>query len=253
MKFLIALIVLFGSPLMAQDRPDGSGPSREPVVSPTPPKKREPRNPLQYKDAWFERDRMPVMFDIGYSFRSNFDSNHWHGPNTMTRLRADDMWGGQKWLQLAFRAKLEWGVIPSLDASRVQGTAGLAFGEDFGSTGALRTGIKPFPHTRKEKISYGGGFAFGVQNSTETRRQGNQTAFVTEFWEFIGYSIAELRLSQTLRFNVQDSSIGLEGEFSAQLHVGRPWWIGAIVIGYTWQQYQRGGGSFVEAGFRLSI
>ena len=249
---LLILITLLACPLLAQERPEGFGPSRERVVSPTPPKLREARNPHNYGDAWFERGRIPVMFDIAYTTRTDFDSVHWHGPNVMARMRADDLWGGPRWQQVALRGKLEWGALPGLDASRAQVTMGYAFGEDFGSKGSFRTGIKPFPFTRKEELSYGAGFAFGVQGSTETRKDGSQTAFVYESWQYAGYSIAELRLGQVLRVNVQDST-GLEGELTAQLHIGRPAWIAAIYFGYTWQQYQRGGGSFFEAGIRLAL
>lgn len=254
MKWLAIIPVLLGGYLFAADpeRPEGAGPPREPVVSPVPSRTLEPRNPNNYEDAWFEHDRLPVMFDISYSFRSNFDAAHWHGPNVMTRLRADDLWGGPKWQQLALRSKLEWGVLPGLDASRMQITVGYVFGEDFGSNGSFRTGIKPFPHTRQEDISYGIGIAIGGQGSTETRNDGSQSSVVLESWQYFGYSIAELHLGQVLKFNTQDS-IGVEGEFTAQLHIGRPAWVIAVYFGYTWQQYQRGGGSFFEAGIRLAI
>ncbi|MCF6227411.1 MAG: hypothetical protein L3J82_01930 [Planctomycetes bacterium] len=210
--------------------------------------------------SWRKDGRLPLLIDFAWDYKTDFDSEHWTGPDLMLRGRFDDLFGGFEGYQLVLHSTYKKGWIDGDLAEHFLITTGFSFGNDFGAGEITEpwpagewTISKPFPMARSTIFSVALGAALGYSSGLNTSKSADrQEAVVLEAWQSFGMYFLEFRLREVIRINLI-REIGIEADIHFEINVFRPIYPLSVTIGVSWLDYQRSNGAFFEIGVRLAL
>ena len=210
--------------------------------------------------SWQTDGRLPLLIDFAWDYKTDFDSEHWTGPDLMLRGRFDDLFGGFEGYQLVLHSTFKMGWIDGESTEHFLITTGFSFGNDFGAGEITEpwpagewTISKPFPMARSTIFSVALGAALGYSSGINTsEKTGRQEAGVLEAWQSFGGFFLEFRLREVIRINIH-REIGIEADIHFEINVFRPIYPVSITVGISWLDYQRSNGTLFEVGVRLAL